>query len=324
MQRVLLCDDEVMNRKVAKKILTKEGYEVVEAENGEIALNYLKNEPFDLILMDLMMPVMDGYTATEIIKNDEKLATIPLIIISALSDREAIHQGLALGADEYLTKPFDLIEFKLRVKNALKMNHLQDQKSEKEILHIMAQMAEFRDNETSQHTLRVGEFSALLAKHYGWSDEEVELIRLAAPMHDIGKIGIPDAILLKPGKLSDEEFEKMKKHVTIGYHLLSHKQTPLLQLAAEIAYTHHEKFDGSGYPRGLKGDEIPISGAIVAIVDVFDALTSKRPYKEPFSMEKTLEILKDGREQHFHPELLDLFFEHLNEVIAIQHDYQDS
>jgi len=188
----------------------------------------------------------------------------------------------------------------------------------------MAHMAEFRDNETSQHTLRVGEFSALLAKNYGWSNEEVELIRLAAPMHDIGKIGIPDAILLKPGKLSNEEFEEMKKHVTIGYHLLSHKQTPLLQLAAEIAYTHHEKFDGSGYPRGLKGDEIPISGAIVAIADVFDALTSKRPYKEPFSMEKTLEILRDGRERHFHPELLDIFFDHLEEIVAIQHVYQDS
>jgi len=323
MQRILLCDDEMMNRKVASKILTKEGYEVIEAENGKEALSLLEKYKFDLILMDLMMPVMDGFEATKRIKQNEDIATIPLIIISALSDKEAIHKGLSLGADDYLTKPFDLIEFRLRVSNALKMSRLQNSKSEKEILSIMAKMAEYRDNETSQHTVRVGEFSAFLAELWGWDKEYVELIRLTAPMHDVGKVGIADSILLKPGKLTEDEFEIMKEHAYIGYKLLSHKETPLLQLAAEIAYTHHEKYDGSGYPRGLKGDEIPESGAIVAIVDVFDALTSERPYKKAFSLEKTLEILKEGSAKHFHPDMLALFLENIDGVMAIKEAYKD-
>jgi len=323
MQRVLLCDDEMMNRKLASKILVKEGYEVVEAENGEEALALLDNQSFDLILMDLMMPVMDGFEATKKIKENENTATIPLIIISALSDKEAIHKGLSLGADDYLLKPFDLIEFRLRISNALKMSRLQNNKSEKEILCIMAKMAEYRDNETSQHTVRVGEFSALLAKLWGWGKERVELMRLTAPMHDVGKVGITDSILLKPGKLTEDEFEIMKDHAYIGYQLLTHKETPLLKLAAEIAYTHHEKYDGSGYPRGLKGDEIPESGAIVAIADVFDALTSERPYKNAFSIEKTIEILAEGSGKHFHPKMLSLFLENIDKVTAIKEAHKD-
>ena len=318
MPKVLLCDDELMNRKVASKILKKEGFEVVEAINGEEALSVLASTAVDLILMDLMMPIMDGYEATKKIKSSKEYAHIPLIIISALSDREAIKKGLELGANEYISKPFDITEFVLRVKNSVKMSELQDNKNEKEIIEILAKTAEYRDNETSMHTVRVGEMAAFMAEQLGWSGERVELIRMAAPMHDIGKVGITDAILLKPGKLTDEEFSLMKEHATIGHTILSQKESPLLKLAAEIALTHHEKYDGSGYPKGLSKEEIPMSGAIVALVDVFDALLSKRPYKEGFSLEKTVSIIQEGKGKHFHPELVSLFLDSLDALVAIR------
>ncbi len=323
MATVLLCDDELMNRKVASKILKKEGFEVIEAKDGLEALEVLKEHTIELILMDLMMPNMDGYEATKIIKSDEKTATIPLIIISALSDRAAITKGLELGANEYISKPFDITEFRLRVKNAVNMGRLQNEKSEKELLEILAKTAEFRDNETSAHTVRVGEMAALLAKTFGWSEERIELMRLAAPMHDIGKVGIPDAILLKRGKLDAEEFEVMKTHASIGHTILSEKKSPLLQLAAEIALTHHEKYDGSGYPNALKGEAIPLSGAIVAVVDVFDALLSERPYKKAFSLEKTLDIINADTGTHFHPKVVALFIQNLDALVAIRAKLSD-
>ena len=345
MPTVLLCDDELMNRKVASKILHKEGFEIIEAQNGQEAIEILKRQTVDLILMDLMMPVMDGYEATRIIKEDDELSTIPLIIISALSDRNAILKCLEIGADEYLTKPFDLTDFRLRINNAIKMgvyqNMLKDHKrlleaqvkektkdlqnalievqnSEKDIISILGKTAEYRDNETSAHTLRVGEMAASMAQKFGWSDERVELMRLAAPMHDIGKVVIEDHILLKPGKLNEEEFSRMKEHVNIGNAILSQKKTPLLKLAAEIALTHHEKYDGGGYPGGLRGDDIPLSGAIVAVVDVFDALLSERPYKKAFSLEKTLDIISSDSGSHFHPSVVDVFMNNLDDFLEIR------
>ena len=347
---VLLCDDELMNRKVASKILNKEGFSIVEAQNGEEAIEVLKSQKIDLILMDLMMPVMDGYEATKIIKEDDEYSTIPLIIISALSDKEAITKGLELGADEYLTKPFDITDFRLRIKNAIKIGVYQNmlkehktlleaqvkektkelqnalvevQNSEKDIISILSKTAEYRDNETSMHTIRVGDMAALISKKLGWSHDEVELMRLAAPMHDIGKVGIEDNILLKPGKLEDNEFLRMKEHSSIGYSILSQKGTPLLKLAAEIAYTHHEKYNGSGYPRGLKENEIPLSGSIVAVVDVFDALLSQRPYKKAFSLERTLDILKADSGSHFNPKVVDSFMENIDEVLEIRKRLND-
>lgn len=318
MATVLVCDDELMNRKVASKILKKEGFDVIEAENGKEAIDILEKARVELILMDLMMPVMDGYKATKIIKSDKNTSHIPLIIISALSDREAITKGLKLGANEYISKPFDITEFILRVKNAIQMGELQNKKNEKDIIYILLKIAEYRDNETSMHTIRVGEMSALIAQKFSWDNERVELIRLAAPMHDMGKIGIKDAILLKPGKLTDDEFEKMKEHSAIGYNILSQKDTPLFKLAAEIALTHHEKYNGEGYPNGLAKDDIPLSGAIVAVVDVFDALLSERPYKKPFSIEKSIEIIKSGSGSHFNPEVVDVFLQSLEEILSIR------
>ena len=350
MATVLLCDDELMNRKVASKILIKEGFNVIEAQNGEEALEIVRNNTIDLILMDLMMPVMDGFEATKIIKNDKELASIPLIIISALSDKEAVIKGLEMGADEYLTKPFDLIDFRLRIKNAIKMGIYQNmikshkellelevqektkelqkmllevQNSEKDIISILSKTAEYRDNETSAHTIRVGEMAALIAAKLGWNKDDAELMRLAAPMHDIGKVGIEDKILLKPDKLDEEEFSTMKKHSQIGYSILSQKMTPLLKLAAEIAHTHHEKYNGSGYPQALKADDIPLCGAIVAVVDVFDALLSNRPYKKSFSLEAALYIIKTGCGNHFHPKVVEVFLESLDEILEIQKRFHD-
>jgi len=324
MPTVLLCDDELMNRKVASKILHKEGFEVIEAKNGQEAVEILESTEVALILMDLMMPVMDGFEATKTIKSNEKTSHIPLIIISALSDKEAINKGLKLGANEYISKPFDITEFILRVKNAVTMGELQNKRSERDIIYILSKAAEYRDNETSMHTVRVGEMSAFLAKKFAWSSEKIELMRLAAPMHDIGKVGIEDAILLKPGRLVEDEFTKMKEHAQIGYNILSQKETPLLQLAAEIALTHHEKFDGSGYPNALKAEEIPLSGAIVAVVDVFDALLSERPYKKAFSVERTLEILQNDSGTHFHPEVISMFMQNIDEIMSIRTSLADA
>jgi len=351
MENILLCDDELMNRKVASKILLKEGFNVLEAQNGKEAIDILNTQRVDLILLDLMMPVMDGYETTSIIKSDKKLSTIPLIIVSALSEKEAIIIALKLGANEYLTKPYDIVEFRLRVKNALKLgayqNMLRDnkkilelevskktkelqialtevQKSEHDIVSILGKTAEYRDNETSAHTVRVGEMAALMAKKFAWSDDEIELMRLAAPMHDMGKVGIADNILLKPGKLDEEEFKIMKQHSAIGHAILSQKNTPLLKLAAEIAHTHHEKYNGDGYPNAIKGDNIPLSGAIVAVVDVFDALLSPRPYKKAFTLEKTLEIIKNDSGSHFNPKVIELFMDSLDEILEIRARFKDA
>jgi len=350
MLNILLCDDELMNRKVASKILNKEGFNVIEACNGQEAIELLKTTRFDLILMDLMMPIMDGFEATKIIKESEEYSNIPLIIISALSDKEATRKGLELGANEYLIKPYDIVEFKLRVNNAIKIgayqNMLKDnkavleakvqektkelqlalievQKSEKDIISILAKTAEYRDNETSAHTVRVGEVSALIAKKFGWDEHDVELMRLAAPMHDMGKVGIADNILLKPGKLDEDEFEMMKTHASIGFEILSQKDTPLLHLASEIALTHHEKYNGKGYPKGLSGDEIPLSGAIVAVVDVFDALLSERPYKKAFTLERTLDIIKSDSGTHFNPKVVEIFMQNLDEILDIRKKLKD-
>ena len=350
MTQVLLVDDELMNRKVASKILKKEGFEVVEAVDGLEALERLKTYDIDIILMDLMMPNMDGYEATKIIKEDENLSSIPIIILSALSDKSAILKGLELGANEYLTKPYDIAEFKLRVHNANKLRSfykmskdneaylakevdektkaLQEalrevENSEKDIVSILAKVGEYRDNETSMHTIRVGEISALLAKEFGYSDDEVELVRLSAPMHDIGKIGIEDAILLKNGKLTAEEFEVMKTHASIGATILSLKQTPLLSFASQIAESHHEKYNGKGYPKGLSGEDIPLVARIVAVVDVFDALMSKRPYKEPFSLEKTLSIIEGDSGTHFDPKVVEKFLENLEKIVKIRERLDD-
>lgn len=345
---ILIVDDEEMNRNLLEVVLTKNEYKLMFAENGQEALDFMRSVKIDLVLMDIMMPVMNGVDAVKAIKNVPQWETVPIIMLTALSDKSSIKEALSAGANDYLTKPFDILELQLRIHNMLKIKQYNDmlkdstlvlehivrektydlecslkeiKESEFRITEVLGRASEYKDNETGQHIKRMGKLSRLLASHLGFRDEELEKIEYAAMMHDVGKIGIPDNILKKPGKLTTEEFEIMKDHTIIGYDILAPYSVPLLKTAAIIALSHHEKYDGSGYPKGLKGEEIPLIGRIVAVADVFDALMSPRPYKPPFSLAQTKEILQEGKGNHFDPYIVDLFFEKIDEVMEIWENF---
>lgn len=348
---ILIVDDEEMNRDLAETLLVSWGHKIKSAINGEDALMQLQTFSADLILLDVMMPVMDGFTALKHLKENQETSHIPVIMLTALNDKESIKKALELGANDYLVKPYDIAEFRLRVKNMLNIKRYSDMLNEtnlvleekvrartKELeiayslakenelgmIEVLGRAAEFRDNETGAHVQRMSHYSALVGKALGLDHESVELLLYASAMHDVGKIGISDLILLKPGKLEKDEFEEIKKHAQIGYDILSTKNTQLMDTAAMIALTHHEKFDGTGYPKGLKGDEIPLFGRVVAITDVFDALMSERPYKKAFSLEETLSILNEGRGKHFDPKLLDIFIDNIDKVLEIKDHFKDA
>ncbi len=343
--RILIVDDEAINRTLIKTVLSKEDYTLFFAVNGVEAIEILAKEDIDVVLLDLMMPIMDGYETLRTIKADPKLTDVQVIMITALSERSVLKETLKLGADEFLNKPFDIEELKIRIKNVLKLKKYIDRikdvninlekivnektaeiqtsiwmikKSEQDIVSILGRAGEYRDTDTGNHVARMSHYCAILAKKINMSESEQETVLLAAPLHDIGKIGIPDNILLKPGKLTEEEFDIMKTHAQIGYEILGSKNTPLLQAAKIIALTHHEKWDGTGYPNGTAGEDIHIYGRICAIADVFDALVSKRPYKNPFSLEDAISIMQDGKGKHFDPKLLDIFIECMPEILEIK------
>lgn len=300
----------------------------------------LENEP-DLVIVDYMMPQMSGTELVE--KFRARYPDIPVLMVTANHETELRHQALGTGVTDFLNKPLDNVEFVARAKNMLALRqshkHLADRASwlaeevakatakiraqELETVLCLARAAEYRDPETGAHILRMAHYSRHIARVLGLSVEQQELLLEAAPMHDIGKVGTPDMILLKPGKLTDEEFSIMKQHAQIGYEVLSSSTSPLLQVAAEIAHSHHEKFDGSGYPRGLKGHDIPLFGRIVAVADVFDALTSERPYKKAWSIDQAAQLLRDGMGKHFDPECVEAFFTDWGEVLAIKQRYTD-
>lgn len=348
--RILVVDDSKMNRMIAGGILEKAGYEVAFAEDGLQALDLLKGDKIDAVLMDIQMPNMDGFEATRAVKKDEELKHIPIIIVTAISDKEALKSALAIGATDYVTKPFDAEELTLRIKNVVQIKRFNDfladqnklleskvkertkeleelfavvKSTEIEVIKLLGSVSEYRDMETGNHILRVGYISEFLARKAGLSEEECEMVLYASMMHDIGKVGISDTILLKPGKLTDEEFEIMKTHSAMGRDMLSSSDMPLLKASAEIALTHHEKWDGSGYPHGLKGENIPIFGRIVAIADVFDALKSERPYKKAFDDEKVKEIFTKDSGTHFDPTLAEIFLREYDQVLAIVSKFGD-
>lgn len=331
-------------------MLEKSGYEVVFAEDGVMAIEVLKKDRVDAVLMDIQMPNMDGFDATRTIKKDENLKNIPIIIVTAISDKEALKTALAIGATDYVTKPFDAEELVLRVKNVVQIKRLNDflsdqnkfleskvkertkeleelfkivKNTEMDVIKLLGSVSEYRDADTGNHIMRVGLISEFLARKAGLDESECEIALYASMMHDIGKVGITDAILLKPGKLTDDEFETMKAHTTMGRDMLSSSKMPLLVASAQIAFTHHEKWDGSGYPSGLSGEQIPILGRIVAIADVFDALKSDRPYKKAFDDEKVKEILKNDSGKHFDPVLTEIFLNSYDEVLAITSKFKD-
>ena len=301
------------------------------------------NDP-DLVIVDYMMPEMDGIEFTQRFRALAGKADTPVLMVTAAEERELRHRALTLGINDFLNKPFDQVELQARARNmlALRMSQkklasrallLADEVAkatseiaarEHETLLCLGRAAEHRDPETHEHIVRMSNYSRLVAKQLGMPAEECDLLLLASPLHDIGKIGTPDHILLKPGKLTVEEFEIMKLHTVIGEKILSNSLSPILRMGAEIAISHHEKFDGSGYPHGLKGNAISIYGRIVAVADVFDALTSARPYKKAWEDERACQLLRDGSGAHFDPDCVAAFFGVFDEVLAVKTRYRDA
>jgi putative two-component system response regulator len=333
--RVLLVDDNSTNLQLLLETLEGLGYKLLIAKNGKTALAIAQKAKPSLILLDIMMPEMDGYEVCRRLKADENTSQIPIIFITALADQEDEAKGLGMGAVDYITKPInpELVRARVRIHLELKQyqDHLENLVKERTrrlaltqavTIESLATLAEYRDPETGGHIKRTQNYVKALAVHLKnhrryrdkLNDETIELLYLSAPLHDLGKVGVPDHILLKAGKLTDEEFEEMKKHTVYGHDALLITEQKLgadtfLQYAREIAYTHQEKWDGSGYPSGLKGEEIPLGGRLMALADVYDALISKRVYKPPFSHEKAVQIILEGKGQHFDPELVDAFVE---------------
>lgn len=342
---ILAVDDEPTNLKLLQKMLGMEGYTdlVLLDKPSEVVEAYRRHRP-GLILLDINMPQMDGYKVMAALKALEDPMLPPIIVLTAQSSQEFMLRAFKAGARDYVTKPFERAELMARVRNLLEacmaqrmaFEHrkmLQEMVRERtaklhrtrlQVVRRLGRAAEYRDNETGNHILRMSKISALLAQRIGWCEEDCELMLHASPMHDIGKIGVPDHILLKPGKLTPEEWEIMKTHVDIGAEILADSDTDLLVLGRSIALSHHEKWDGTGYPNGLAGEAIPMEGRIAAMADVFDALTSVRPYKKAWPVEDAVAYVKDQSGRQFDPSLVPVFVDSLPEIMRIRAEHPES
>ncbi|MFH1117842.1 MAG: HD domain-containing phosphohydrolase, partial [Pseudomonadota bacterium] len=339
--RILVVDDEEAIRNLLAIQLSTDGYVCSTASGGEEAQRLLESNEFHLVLSDINMPGMSGIELLSVITR--RYPNTAVLMATAVDDRDTATRALELGAYGYLIKPFGMNDVLNNVANALERRRLtllsqeyereleaevrertrQVREREEEVVFRLLSSMGFRDDETGAHARRIGLYAALMARGLGWKQEEVDKILLAAPMHDLGKIGINDAILRKPGRLTAEEFEEMKKHTTIGAKILRGSEVPLIRLAEEIALSHHEKWDGSGYPQGLAGDAIPPSGRITAVADVYDALVHKRVYKEAYPEEKALAVLEEGRGRHFCPEVVTVFMNMHPEMRRIRKEVKD-
>lgn len=321
--KVLIVDDEPTNLRVLKQIL-QDHYRLSFAKNGEDALRFVEKDCPDLILLDVMMPGMTGFEVCQKLKSKASTQSIPVIFVTALTDDTDEATGFEVGGVDYITKPVSPPVVKARVKTHLSLIQADElRKTRLQVIQRLGKAAEYKDNETGMHVIRMSHYSQVIALAYGLSKNQAENLLNAAPMHDIGKIGIADSIILKPGKLTDEEFAIMKTHPQIGAEILGETNSDLLHLAKSVALTHHEKWDGTGYPKQLKGKNIPIEGRIVALADVFDALTSKRPYKEAWSVEKTMDLIRSEKGKHFDPELVDILEQELDKIIKIKETWLD-
>ena len=320
---ILVVDDVKANRVVTEKILSSEGYDVLTAEDGLKALDILKRDlEIDLILLDVMMPEMNGYETCRRIKSiSKKLQEIPIIFLTAVSHIEGITKGFEAGGNDYIVKPFQKIELLARVKTHLNIKYIKDkeiEQTQKELIFMLSQLTDAHSKESATHIKRVSEYAKLFALLLGYDRKHAETFELAAAMHDIGKIGISDTILDKKGRLTEEEIHIMQRHTTIGYSILSESKRPLLRAAAIVAHQHHEKWDGTGYPQGLKGEEIHILGRVTAISDVFDALDTKRSYKEKWPLNDIFAFIKTERGRHFDPKLVDIFVDNFGLFMEIR------
>lgn len=356
---ILAVDDTPDNLSLISGLL-KDDYQIRVANGGERAIKIAQSDnPPDLILLDIMMPDIDGYAVCKSLKANNRTAQIPIIFLTAKAEVEDETRGLELGAVDYITKPISPPILMARVKTHLALKQLQDflrdqnaylesevQKRTQEVIaiqdvtiHAMASMAETRDNETGNHIRRTQNYVKLLAerlRHHPRfesvlnDDKTIQMLFKSAPLHDIGKVGIPDAILLKPGRLTAEEFEIMKTHTTLGRDAILHAEktlgieVPFLQYAKEIAYSHQEKWDGSGYPEGLSGDSIPVSARLMAVADVYDALVSRRVYKAPMPHDEAVNIMLEGKGKHFDPDVIDAFMHCQEQFKEVGEKYADS
>lgn len=342
---ILIVDDNPVNVTLMRKILENDGYSDIASTTNPVDVRALYRERlFDLILLDIHMPELSGFDVMAQLKQDFPKDYLPILVLSADQSEDARHLALSSGAKDFINKPFERLEVLLRVRNILEVRLLhkevleQNQQLEERVqertkqlydtqvnlIRCLGKAAEYRDNETGMHVIRMSETSAVLARQLGLDEHDCEIIRHASPMHDIGKIAIPDSILLKAGALTEEEWAVMKSHAQLGAEILSDQDSELLCTAALLARTHHERWDGSGYPEGLKGEEIPLFTRIVTVCDVFDALTSERPYKQAWPIDQALAYMKDKAGEAFDPNVVANFEQILPQVLEIRTLYSDN
>ncbi len=347
---ILLVDDTPENLDILGALLAGIGQLSV-ATDGEKALDLAGREPPpDLILLDVMMPGLDGYEVCRRLQANAATSRIPVVFVTTLGSANDEMRGFEVGAVDYIHKPFHPALVRRRVEAQLQLKAARDvlwdqnsvleglvsertaklrealatiRANSLETIVRLSRAAEFKDDDTGAHVLRMSRYSAVLGAELGLEGDEVDNLLHAAPMHDIGKIGIPDRILLKPGKLDADEWLIMRRHAEMGGEILAGSDSPVIRLGEQIARSHHEKWDGSGYPSGLRGEEIPLAGRIVAVADVFDALTSRRPYKEPFTVERSVSIMREGRGAHFDPRVLDALLDVLDRILEIKENHQE-
>lgn len=348
---ILVVDDKQDNIDVLTQMLVNHGFTNISAVTDPREVEPLyKATPFDLVLLDIRMPHLDGFQVMERLKVLEEERIPNIMVLTAQTDRKTKYTALDMGARDFLYKPFDQIEAMARIRNMIETHLLHDkvrrqgeiishqndileqrvrqrtqelEETRLEVVRQLGRAAEYKDNETGLHVVRMSKICQILARAVGMSDDESELLLNASPMHDIGKIGIPDHILTKPGKLDDAEWAAMKTHAVIGFEILGEHTSPLLRMARVVAITHHERWDGAGYPKGLAGDDIPLVGRVCALADVFDALTSERPYKHGWSIADAVDYIKQQSGKQFDPQLVEKFMAHLPKIVSIHDNYQE-
>lgn len=342
--KILVVDDNMTNVVLLQKLLEAEGYVNVEGitDSREVLAKF-DGEDVDLILLDIRMPHMDGYAIMAELKKLPAQMVPPIMVLTAQTDMDTKIKALDAGAHDFLHKPFDRVEALTRIRNMVEVhllhkqihrqNEILEQKVQErtqeledtrlEVVRRLGRAAEYKDNETGMHVVRMSKIAELLGRAMGMDDHEANMLLHASPMHDIGKIGISDSVLLKPGKLDPDEWEIMKTHVDIGGEILGDHPSPLMEMARTVALTHHEKWNGSGYPNGLSGEKIPLVGRVTAVADVFDALTSERPYKKAWPVEEAVDFMKNQAGQHFDPAVIEKFVELIGDIDQIRQQYRD-
>lgn len=334
-QTILVADDTPLNLEMLAGIL-KDEYNIKVAKSGVIALKIAEQFKPDLILLDIMMPEMDGYEVCKKLKQNPILKNIPVIFVTAKDQETDEAAGFNIGAVDYITKPVNPVLVKARIKTHLALydqeKELQKQVLEKtkeisetrlKTIHMLGIASEYKDEETGAHIERMSKYCYIIAKAYGFSESDAQMLLQAAPMHDVGKISIPDSILKKPGKLTEDEFKVIQTHCAAGESLLKKQDAEIFSTAAIIALQHHEKWDGSGYPNGRKGEDINLYARIVAVSDVFDALTSKRPYKEPWEPERAIQLIISESGKQFDPRVVKAFQNSLDQIITVYNEYRN-